>query len=307
MAGLLDTQNQHWAADKSKFGYRMLQKMGWKEGKGLGVKEDGATEHVRPRRRAAVHGLGATAPDTAWHVPAAVASGLNDVLAGLAPVTADPVDTEPPRPARPPKAARARGFYGRRAAGKDVRNYSEKDLAEIFGGTTGGETRVGTNENDRTGEECAVSRKERRKRERIAERAANTTSDEVDDDQVPAAGAPDFGGLDRELGVEEATGRGRREREREERPLGKPVAARVKREIDTEPVTKDSLSRQEMKLEKHGASRSDRVGEDGEDGKSARKVRKERKSKKSTKSLSVKDRISKDKKKRRKGSKEKAR
>lgn len=39
------------SADKSNFGFKMLEKMGWAEGKGLGRKEDGMSTHVRVKRR----------------------------------------------------------------------------------------------------------------------------------------------------------------------------------------------------------------------------------------------------------------
>jgi len=46
-------------ADKSAFGFKMLQKMGWSEGKGLGRKEDGMTTHIRMKRRPDAVGVGA--------------------------------------------------------------------------------------------------------------------------------------------------------------------------------------------------------------------------------------------------------
>eukprot|EP00826_Nyctotherus_ovalis_P043976 TRINITY_DN46_c0_g1_i2.p1 TRINITY_DN46_c0_g1~~TRINITY_DN46_c0_g1_i2.p1 ORF type:complete len:131 (-),score=39.27 TRINITY_DN46_c0_g1_i2:113-505(-) len=55
---------------KSKVGLSLLKKLGWKEGKGLGKKEDGRTNCVQLKRRAENMGLGfeeaAPAEDPKW-------------------------------------------------------------------------------------------------------------------------------------------------------------------------------------------------------------------------------------------------
>lgn len=34
-------------SDETKYGQKMLEKMGWKKGKGLGANEDGMTNHLK--------------------------------------------------------------------------------------------------------------------------------------------------------------------------------------------------------------------------------------------------------------------
>ncbi|KAG0331265.1 PIN2/TERF1-interacting telomerase inhibitor 1 [Podila horticola] len=55
-----DPRNLHWANDTNKFGLKMMEKMGWAQGKGLGANEDGVTEHVKVKLKENHLGVGAT-------------------------------------------------------------------------------------------------------------------------------------------------------------------------------------------------------------------------------------------------------
>ncbi|KAB1256048.1 PIN2/TERF1-interacting telomerase inhibitor 1 [Camelus dromedarius] len=56
----VDPRNTAWSNDDSKFGQRMLERMGWSKGKGLGAQEQGATEHIKVQVKNNHLGLGAT-------------------------------------------------------------------------------------------------------------------------------------------------------------------------------------------------------------------------------------------------------
>ena len=81
-SSLPDTLNKNWKNDKSGFGFRMLQKMGWKEDKGLGKDGSGIVDSLKVRRLDNGIGLGMealadTAGDKTW---SATTTSLNAVL-----------------------------------------------------------------------------------------------------------------------------------------------------------------------------------------------------------------------------------
>jgi len=54
-----DHRNADWAKDTSAFGQKMLLKMGWKQGKGLGKNQQGTNTNLRAIRREVNLGIGA--------------------------------------------------------------------------------------------------------------------------------------------------------------------------------------------------------------------------------------------------------
>lgn len=152
------TKRYEWAKDQSRFGLKLMQRMGWSEGKGLGREENGRIDNIVAQRKLKSMGklrsmgVGILETRNSWKAPAAVAAGLNDVLARLTPVgvpsnTATKPDsgktsldfaissnsTAPSASANDSRLNGGRGFYERRRARKDVNTYSENDLREIFG------------------------------------------------------------------------------------------------------------------------------------------------------------------------------
>mmetsp|Transcript_17151 Transcript_17151/g.29761 ORF Transcript_17151/g.29761 Transcript_17151/m.29761 type:complete len:292 (+) Transcript_17151:19-894(+) len=53
-----DPNNSFWAKDKNKFGLKMLEKMGWSDGKGLGANGTGTTTHIQVKKKVDNAGIG---------------------------------------------------------------------------------------------------------------------------------------------------------------------------------------------------------------------------------------------------------
>lgn len=76
-------QNMAWAADTSKFGYKMLLKMGWSAGKGVGKDLQGDAAHVKIARRSENLGLGCSLKQAEVQGWSNTAQGFADVLKTL--------------------------------------------------------------------------------------------------------------------------------------------------------------------------------------------------------------------------------
>ncbi|CAG4959572.1 unnamed protein product [Colias eurytheme] len=128
----LRAKNNAWSNDANKFGQRMLEKMGWSSGKGLGAKENGIVEHVIARYKNDEKGLGYEDKNDQWtkhedDFNALLANLSNDKDSGNE-VLHSGVSLE-----KKSKKSKARIHYHKFTRGKDISRYSEKDLANIFG------------------------------------------------------------------------------------------------------------------------------------------------------------------------------
>ena len=129
---LPDTLNKAWARDKSRFGFAMLAKMGWQEGKGLGRNEDGMVNNIRVAKRTEALGIGA-APATSGG-EAALTAAVSDYNALLAQLSSSAVGTIV-RPTTKVGDGRIIARFARRGVlrQKNVAAYSAADLAAVLG------------------------------------------------------------------------------------------------------------------------------------------------------------------------------
>ncbi|NXN62389.1 PINX1 inhibitor, partial [Rynchops niger] len=134
----VDPRNSAWSKDESKFGQKMLEKMGWSKGKGLGAQEQGNTEHIKVQVKNNTLGLGATinCKDN-W---IAHQDDFNQLLAELNDChgqgeTESSVNNQKKTFSleEKSKSSKKRVHYMKFAKGKDLSSRSEDDLSCIFG------------------------------------------------------------------------------------------------------------------------------------------------------------------------------
>ncbi|KAB0791751.1 hypothetical protein PPYR_03551 [Photinus pyralis] len=124
----LNPQGKHWISDSNKFGLKILEGLGWKEGKGLGKQQHGITEPIKISYKNDNKGLGLKETQSSLQQ-----EHFNNLLATLN-------DTTPPNSSPMPvgsleeksQNSRARVHYKKFTRGKDISRYSQKDLASIF-------------------------------------------------------------------------------------------------------------------------------------------------------------------------------
>ncbi|XP_077625860.1 PIN2/TERF1-interacting telomerase inhibitor 1 [Crocuta crocuta] len=134
----VDPRNTAWSNDDSKFGQRMLEKMGWSKGKGLGAQEQGATDHIKVQVKNNHLGLGATINNEDNWI--AHQDDFNQLLAELntchGQETADSSDNKEKKTfslEEKSKISKNRVHYMKFTKGKDLSSRSKTDLDCIFG------------------------------------------------------------------------------------------------------------------------------------------------------------------------------
>lgn len=128
-----------WSKDESKFGQKLLEKMGWNSGDGLGAQKQGMTDPITLAANSDNKGLGHKGgDDDVWLTHK---DNFDDVLAALnsehnSCANSDAEDggkKEKQSLVSTSKKAKKRVHYEKFTKGKDLSRYSDKDLSCILG------------------------------------------------------------------------------------------------------------------------------------------------------------------------------
>lgn len=132
----LDPRNNNWKNDESRFGLKLMEKMGWSKGKGLGANEQGATENIKVKPKNNTVGLGASkSHEDNW---IAHQDEFNQLLSKLNDCHGQNDSTATGDKAlfsleEKSKSSKKRVHYHKYTKGKDLSSRSATDLACVFG------------------------------------------------------------------------------------------------------------------------------------------------------------------------------
>ncbi|XP_036096312.1 PIN2/TERF1-interacting telomerase inhibitor 1 isoform X1 [Molossus molossus] len=249
----VDPRNTTWSNDDSKFGQRMLEKMGWSKGKGLGAQEQGATDHIKVQVKNNHLGLGATINNEDNWI--AHQDDFNQLLAELntchgletADFSSDNKEKKSFSLEEKSKISKNRVHYKKFTKGKDLSSRSRTDLDCVFGKRQSKKTPE--DEPSPTAPDGSETSTTTTSAFTIQEYFAKRMAELKNKPQVVAAG-PDLPETQMEKG----------EKKRKKEAKDKNV------ENYTQPKTRKNRDQVEQQLgDLHGDKNSDASAEDGED------------------------------------------
>ncbi|KAL0489721.1 PIN2/TERF1-interacting telomerase inhibitor [Acrasis kona] len=133
-----DPNNKEWANDTNRFGYRMLLKMGWTEGTGLGRKRNGNVDAVKIVKKFDNKGVGAEGKSTlqSYTANTVAFSSILSKLSALHQAKSKEAqkNVSSDEETEKEKKVTNRIHFSRRANSKNASNYSKEDMKAILGG-----------------------------------------------------------------------------------------------------------------------------------------------------------------------------
>eukprot|EP00771_Trimastix_marina_P000550 gnl/Trimastix_PCT/157.p1 GENE.gnl/Trimastix_PCT/157~~gnl/Trimastix_PCT/157.p1 ORF type:complete len:188 (-),score=27.15 gnl/Trimastix_PCT/157:24-587(-) len=123
-AQLQKTQGLAWAQDHSRFGFKLLEKMGWKQGTGLGKEGQGSQTHVHIPVKSDHLGIGASKSEDAWLENI---SAYGSILSKLS------TSKQNQSQDKPKSKKKGLGRFSRVSRWTDVSTYSNTELAQVMG------------------------------------------------------------------------------------------------------------------------------------------------------------------------------
>jgi len=135
----LNPRGNFWSNDNDKFGKKLMEKMGWEKGKGLGANQNGMLEPVKIRHKDDSKGVGFEGHDDTWleHQDdfQAVLAALNAEHGTETSQQSEKAEEETKQESleSTSKKSKKRVHYMKFTRGKDLANYSADDLGCILG------------------------------------------------------------------------------------------------------------------------------------------------------------------------------